>query len=537
MDDCDDGDAMVNPDAMEICDGNVDNDCDGAADDADDSVDASTFSTYYADADGDTYGDDTMSVTQCELPSGYTVDNTDCDDVEPLVNPSEAEVCNDGLDNDCSGDAPECGLPAYGSPVDSFADLTAGGASPSYFGASDIISGDFNGDGNTDMAVSDYYGANSNGDYGAGTIEVFYGPISSGSAITADAIIEGDASGDYLGYDMANIGDLDGDGADEIVTGAYYNSSGAYKAGTAYVFAGPTSATSSFASSAAMGSVSGDETYAYFGWGVANIGDIDGDGANDMAIGAAGYDDNGSSSGRVYVYGSDGNDHVIYGANYYDYIGRYDALSGLGDLDGDGYSDWAMSSSNANSSTGGVWVYYGGTSVAWTSTADAAATFSASSSYTYFGSRVDGGEDLDGDGYTDMMVNDEIGTYIWTGGATRLTDADASSIDITDSSISYGYFDMSDTSIADYNGDGAADVTLTNYQNASYTGAVWTFNGPLSAGSYDVMDADSSLVGSGTSSYFGRANGAGDFNGDGSIDLAIGAYGDDAVYLLSGGAM
>ena len=136
-----------------------------------------------------------------------------------------------------------------------------------------------------------------------------------------------------------------------------------------------------------------------------------------------------------------------------------------------------------------------------------------------------------------MMVNDEIGTYIWTGGATRLTDADASSIDITDSSISYGYFDMSDTSIADYNGDGAADVTLTNYQNASYTGAVWTFNGPLSAGSYDVMDADSSLVGSGTSSYFGRANGAGDFNGDGSIDLAIGAYGDDAVYLLSGGAM
>lgn len=537
MDDCDDGNPMINPDATEICDGNVDNDCDGAADDADDSVDASTFSTYYADADGDTYGDDTMSVTQCDLPSGYTVDNTDCDDVEPLVNPSEVEVCNDGLDNDCSGDAPECGLPVTGSPVDSYADLAPNGSYPSYFGGTDIISGDFNGDGNTDMAVSDYYGDNSNGNYGAGTIEFFYGPISSGSAITADAIIEGDASDDYLGYDLANVGDLDGNGTDEILTGAYYNSDGTYKSGSAYFFTGPTSAVSS-ATDASLLTVTGDYTYSYFGQGVANLGDVDGDGYDDMAIGAGGYDDNGSQSGRVlFLSGDLASMQWIYGADYYDYVGRYDTLSTLGDLDGDGYDDWAMSSGNADSYYGSAWVYYGDASFTASSTDDADATFGGTSSYAGFGSHINGGQDLDGDGYSDMMINDELGGYIWTGGATRLTDTDSYSIDITDSSITYGYFDMSDTSIADYNGDGAADVTLTNYQNASYTGAAWTFNGPLSAGSYDVMDADSSLVGSGTSTYFGRANGAGDFNGDGSMDLAIGAYNSDAVYLFSGGAM
>jgi hypothetical protein len=535
-DDCDDGDALVNPDAMEICDGNVDNDCDGAADDADESVDASTYSTFYADADGDTYGDDAMPVSQCDLPSGYTVDNTDCDDTEILVNPSEVEVCDDGLDNDCSGDAPECGLPAYGSPIDSFADLAAGGTSPNNFGGTDIISGDFNGDGITDMAVSDSGGANSNSDYYAGTIEFFYGPISAGSALVADARIEGDDYGAYLGYDMANVGDVNADGADDIITGAYQTSTGAYKAGAVYLFSGPTSGTS-YASSAQVGVGYGDETFGYYGKGVANLGDIDGDGDVDIAVGAPGYDDYDSGAGRVYVSASSAGSSLIFGENYYDSIGNYDALSGLGDLDGDGYDDWGMSSRQANSNYGAVWVYYGGTSVSWSSTYDADATFTSGASYNYFGARIDGGEDLDDDGYTDFLSNDESGTYVWTGGATRLTDADTYSIDISDSSVSYGYFDESDTSIADYNGDGSSDLTLTNYQNASYTGAVWTFNGPLSAGSYDVTDADSSLTGSGTYSYFGEANGAGDFNGDGSIDLAIGAQGDDAVYLFSGGSM
>jgi hypothetical protein len=545
-DDCDDMDSTISPDAQEICDGNIDNDCDGSADDADDSVDASTFSTYYMDADTDGYGDAATYVTLCDMPSGYTTDDTDCDDTEILVNPGETEVCNDGLDNDCSGDAPECGLPDYGSPSDSFADLAAGGPLPYYFGATEIISGDFNGDGITDIAVSDYYGLNLSGNYGAGSIEFFYGPISSGSGITADARIEGYASYDYLGYDMVNMGDIDGDGTDEILTGAYQAESSYYNGGMAYVLNGPTSGVS-YAADNALTSIESDYTYAYFGHGVAAIGDVNGDGLDDFAVGAAGYDDLDSQAGRMYVfYGStsvvpqslaDGT--AIWGESYYDYIGRYETINGLGDLDGDGTDDWGFSSSNANSYTGEAWIYYGGTSTSWSSTADADATLTGSgSSYTYWGARLDGGDDLDGDGYDDLFINDEWGAYIWSGGSTRIADGESYTIDISDSAQSgYGYFDMSDTQIGDYNGDGAADLTISNYYSASGTGGAWTFNGPLSAGSYDVTDADSSLTGSSTSMYFGRSTGTGDFNGDGAMDLAVGQYNSDAVYLFSGGSM
>jgi len=105
--DCDDSAASVNPGATEVCDAaNVDEDCSGTADDADSGVDSSTFTTFYADADGDTYGDPAATVDQCDAPSGYTTDNTDCDDSAASVNPGATEVCDAAdVDEDCSGTA------------------------------------------------------------------------------------------------------------------------------------------------------------------------------------------------------------------------------------------------------------------------------------------------------------------------------------------------------------------------------------------------------------------------------------------------
>jgi len=95
-DDCDPLDPSAHPGGVEICDG-VDNDCDGLVD-GPDTLDAVE---WYADSDGDGYGDAASTTMSCNLPdSGYVADDTDCDDTEAAVNPAATEVCN-GSDDDC----------------------------------------------------------------------------------------------------------------------------------------------------------------------------------------------------------------------------------------------------------------------------------------------------------------------------------------------------------------------------------------------------------------------------------------------------
>ena len=93
--DCDDSSATIYPGATEYCDGH-DDDCDGSIDE-DDAADATT---WYADTDNDTYGDNTSTKTQCNQPSGYVTNNTDCDDSDGDTNPGADEYC-DGHDDDC----------------------------------------------------------------------------------------------------------------------------------------------------------------------------------------------------------------------------------------------------------------------------------------------------------------------------------------------------------------------------------------------------------------------------------------------------
>jgi hypothetical protein len=99
--DCDDGDAAVNPGATELCNG-VDDDCDGTVDE-DDAADAPT---WYADGDGDGYGDAASSAAACSAPSGHVADDTDCDDTDAAVNPAATELCN-SVDDDCDGTVDE----------------------------------------------------------------------------------------------------------------------------------------------------------------------------------------------------------------------------------------------------------------------------------------------------------------------------------------------------------------------------------------------------------------------------------------------
>ncbi len=94
--DCDDGDAEIHPEAVEICDGE-DNDCNGDTD-----TDAVDAQVWYLDSDGDGFGDQDNSTTSCEAPSDYVAEGGDCADDDESINPGAEEWC-DGIDTDCNG--------------------------------------------------------------------------------------------------------------------------------------------------------------------------------------------------------------------------------------------------------------------------------------------------------------------------------------------------------------------------------------------------------------------------------------------------
>ncbi|MEI2675829.1 MAG: MopE-related protein [Chitinophagaceae bacterium] len=177
--DCNDADAAVNPAATEVCNG-IDDNCDGNNDEG------LTFTTYYADADGDTYGDAGSTVSTCDgAPEGYVSDATDCNDADAAVNPGATEICN-GIDDNCDGNIDEGVQNTYYADMDgdTYGDASSttmacsapegyvsdatdcndadGAVNP---GATEVCNGiDDNCDGNTDEGVENTYYADADGD-------------------------------------------------------------------------------------------------------------------------------------------------------------------------------------------------------------------------------------------------------------------------------------------------------------------------------------------------------------------------------------
>jgi hypothetical protein len=232
----------------------------------------------------------------------------------------------------------------------------------------------------------------------------------------------GEAGDDYFGYAVASAGDVNGDGYDDIVVGAYQNDDGGSDAGKAYVYLGSASGLSATAPWIVTGEAGDD----YFGYAVASAGDVNGDGYDDVIVGAHGNNDGGNDIGKAYVYlgsasglsttaswtatgevaydyfgsfvasvgdvNGDGYDDVIVSANGGD-DGSF--VASVGDVNGDGYDD-VIVSANGGDDAGKAYVYLGSasglsTTASWTATGEAA--------YDHFGKSVASAGDVNGDGF------------------------------------------------------------------------------------------------------------------------------------------
>ena len=466
--DCDDQDATRNPGAEEVCN-ELDDNCDGTVDGG-----AADTSTWYRDADEDGFGGDELSLESCEAPAGYIAEAGDCNDDSDLAWPGNPEVCGDGLDNDCNGLSSE---PCLGEALEG-AQRIDGEAGGDHAGRGLFGPGDLDGDGLDDLLVSatehdgtaalnagmvyllrgpvspgttleqadwtlEGLGKNEEtgaelaagegwlaigapgADVGDGTIDragkawlvpavpesgsvedaamltvagrhesqrlgsalalldddtlavgaertwlaeqqpgaVYLVDLSLSGLIVASEVprLDGYGAGSYAGSALAS-GDVDGDGLDELLVGAWGRST----YGSAYLLSGPWSSGPLTAGSELTGSEGSD-----FGWSLL-IEDLDGDGLGEVVVGAPGDD-------SVFV---DGHATLIGGEGFGTALGH-------ADLDGDGVDELLVGGADS------AWVVHGPVSgvleLPWGDSGE-------------LGARVEGLGDIDGDGHEDLAI-------------------------------------------------------------------------------------------------------------------------------------
>jgi hypothetical protein len=539
--DCNDGNNAINPDGTESCNA-ADDDCDGDTDEG-------VTTTYYEDADADSYGLDSSTTEDCTTPSGYADEGGDCDDGDNSVNPDATEVCDDGVDNDCDGSAGSCGISALVS-IATGADAEWEGEVASDLAGQAIAVGDMDGDGNQDVLVGAY--RRDSGGTNSGSVYLIYGPDTSGGSLQlADEEILG-ASGSRLGKAMAST-DTNGDGVDDLIVAA--TNANVYQ-GVIYAVQGPV--TTSALSAIATGSFSPADSYCCDV--VLAEADFNGDGDTDLVAGGQYYS---SSTGRVYLVhgpltGTLSSASTWTGTATRDFTGQSVAVA---DFTGDGTADLLIGSPKTDelaTDAGAAFLVHGPASTSFTlgsGTEDLNIRGAVTSNL--LGSAVAAG-DLDGDGTDDLIVGAEGASpsggssgavYVFYGPQTGLTKS--SRYDAAVEGVYQSQYTGSVVRAADMDGDGQDDLivgsdrngTNSNYGNNYYSGLITIHYGPLT-GTTDTDAADSLIYGA----YYDQMSTAivvEDWDGDGDNDLWLGAPGHrvggtlsyGAAYLVLGGGL
>ncbi|MCK5772682.1 MAG: FG-GAP repeat protein, partial [Thermoplasmata archaeon] len=422
--------------------------------------------------------------------------------------------------------------------------------------------GDVNGDGYDDILIGAF--GDDDGGSDAGQTYLIFGKASGWTIdqdlSTADASFIGEDAKDNSSYSVSSAGDVNGDGYDDILIGAFGDDDGGSKAGQTYLIFGKVSGWIMDQDlSTADASFIGEDAFDYSGYSVSGAGDVNGDGYEDILIGAYRDDDGGSKAGQTYLilgkassWSMDTDlsnaDASFIGEDTSDESGN--SVSGAGDVNGDGYDDILIGAhydSDGGSDAGQTYLILGKAS-GWsmdTDLSNADASFIGEDTSDQSGYSVSGAGDVNGDGYDDLIIgatrDDDGGseagqTYLILGKSSGWSmDIDLSTADASFIGESVNDFSGETVSGAgDVNADGYDDILIGsrfNDDGGISAGQTYLILGKFSGWSMDtnLSNADASFIGENRTDNSGRpVSGAGDVNGDGYDDILIGApYNDD----------
>ena len=475
-------------------------------------------------------------------------------------------------------------------------------------GISVSSAGDVNGDGYDDLIIG-ASGGDPGGDSNAGETYVIYGgpgaPGTEGMLTLSDLdgtngfVLNRVEAGDYSGFSVSSAGDVNGDGYDDLIIGAFGADPGEHSnAGETYVVYGGANAPGTGGvlnlSPATLDGtngfiLSGIDAGDYSGRAVSSAGDLNGDGYDDLIIGAGRADGTAPDGmrlndvGETYVvYGGAGapgtggvlnlsmldgsNGFTLTGTNANDNSGA--SVSSVGDVNGDGYDDLIVGAAVVEE----TYVVYGGAGAPGTGGVLALSMLDGTNGFTLngidandnSGISVSSAGDVNGDGYDDLIIGASGGdpggdsnageTYVVYGGARApgtdgvlaLSDLDGANGFILSGIDAGDYSGRAVSSAGDVNGDGYDDLIIgassADLGGADRAGETYlVYGGATATGrvlDLSMLDRTQGFILNGVdaSDYSGLAvSSAGDVNGDGYDDLIIGAWGADPGAVAGAG--
>lgn len=390
--------------------------------------------------------------------------------------------------------------------------LVTGGAANGLFGGAVAIAGDLNGDGVDDLAVGASF---QGGEHPLqGRVAVYFGSPAGPDRKSAWHAW-GEERGCLFGSSVAAAGDVNRDGHGDLAVGAP-------GCGLVQLFhgsnAGPTHSSWTFR---------GDQAFDQFGAALASAGDVNGDGFDDLIVGAPAHDGAEIDEGRVYLFlGSpaglgDAPDWTASGEQARAAFGA--AVASAGDLDGDGYADiivGAPGHGNGQDAEGRAYVFLGSpdglsSSPDWFGEIDQGGAF--------FGSAVAGAGDVDGDGHDDMIIgafacqrpSERIGcVYLYLGGPEGPAREPAQRLVGPGGQAEFG---RALSGVGDWDGDGLAEIAV----GAPIAGRVFIYSGARGGLEEKPLAI---IAGAQAGAMLGASvAGGGDVDGDGCPDLVLGA--------------